>query len=76
MIELWRRVVIGSGIAVYLLGGGALGSMLVDGLRVDHPRAETRAQRARAASAWPQVRVDAEGRGVRPAAVSEPEVER
>ena len=74
MIEFWRRVVIGSGIAVYLVGGIALGGMLVDRRRVDHPRADRREQRGEAIRAWQQVLIEADGPGVR--AISRIEVER
>jgi hypothetical protein len=57
MIDLWRRVVIGSGIAVYLVGFGVLAGMLIERVRVDHVRAAVLEQRAAAAPEWPDVSI-------------------
>jgi hypothetical protein len=75
MMELWRRVVIGSGIAVYVLGLGALGGVLVDRLRVDRPRAETLRRHNEAVPEWRQVLTDAERSPARATSISPIEVQ-
>jgi len=38
MLDIWRRIVIGSAVAVYLVGLGCAGALLVDQLRADPGR--------------------------------------
>jgi hypothetical protein len=60
MIELWRRLVIGSGIAVYLVGFGVLAGMLIERIRFDHARAGVLLRHDEAMRQWHEVLIAAE----------------
>lgn len=52
MLEVWRRVVIGSAIAVYLLGLGCAGEVLLEHMRRDERTYEARAGSLAGAQSW------------------------
>jgi hypothetical protein len=63
MLELWRRIVIGSGIAVYVLGlAGVAGGLLDGGRAAGQPPARSGVAAATARAAVPVALEGAEAR--------------